>query len=168
MTTKIKCVSEQVLFMATKEFQDKYPEFKGMIYPECFQTNGNIFEFQINNLCAECFLEFVQGDFFFRKHFQTETFVDDVMGFKSPESAFEAIDYFNDAAATIEDCISPLLPIDSSVDIAEILTDRGVLYIPEICDCRLGKIFWDFVKGRLDLWSNVVVGDEVFSKKFKY
>jgi hypothetical protein len=168
MTTKIKCVSEQILFMAIAEFQDKHPEFKGIIYPECFQTNGNIFEFQINSLCAESFLKFVQGDFFFGKHFQTETFVDDVMGFKSPESAFEAIDYFNDAVTSVENGISGRLPIDPSVDIVEILTDRGVLYIPEICDCRLGKIFWDFVKGRLDLWCKVVVGDEVFSKNLKY
>jgi len=165
MATIIKCLSEQVLLMAIQEYLDKYPEFKGMIYPECFQTKGNIFEFQINSLCAESFLEFVQGDFLFSKYFKTETFVNDVMGFKSPESAFEAIDYFNDA---IQDGISPRLPIDSSVDIAEILTDKGVLHIPEICDCRLEKIFWDFVKGRLDLWCNIIVADEVFTRNFKY
>lgn len=150
----LKCNSEQALLMAIDDFEKTYPGFKGVLFSECFLKVGEVFTFSVNSICTEYFLEFVQSKEFFKKYFQTEVSLNEVTGFISSENAVDAIDAFNDALSDFY--------IEPSVEIAEVQTDRGVLHIPKICDCRLERIFWDFVFKHDDLEENVLTGEEAY------
>jgi len=154
MEIMLKCNSEQALLMAIDDFEKTYPGFKGVLFSECFLKVGEVFTFSVNSICTEYFLEFVQSKEFFKKYFQTEVSLNEVTGFISSENAVDAIDAFNDALSDFY--------IEPSVEIAEVRTDKGILYIPKICNCRLERIFWGFVFNRDTLVEKILTGNEVY------
>ena len=143
MKITVICGCDQALWMAKSEFESSGIHMLDMI--KITRKNG-CFVIPIEDEGSEAFLEFVQGnqknekssnETFYSKNFRTDVRSDSVRGFVSQESLSEAIDLFNRVQTNYY--------VDPCVDIAEINTDMGVLFIPEINDCRLESLFWTYV-----------------------
>ena len=75
----------------------------------------------------------------------------------SLENVLRAIDVFNQIQV---DCY-----LDPCVDVSEINTDNGIIFVPEINDPMLEKKFWDYINRycvRNGFEYCIVIGNEVF------
>lgn len=151
MKITIICSHAQALWMAKSEFESSGIHTLDMI--KITRKNG-CFVIPVEDEGSKAFLEFVQSRKFFKKYFQTQVYLDEITGFTSSEYAVDAINVFN--AALNDFYIEPF------VEISEVRTNKGILHIPEICNCRLERIFWDFVFKHDTLEENVLTGDEVY------
>lgn len=156
MKITIKCSSEQVVLMAIDEFEKSYNGwFRRMPSKVRIKKDGDFFVVGIEDrFFTECFLKFVQSRKFFKKYFKTEVSLDEVTGFVSSECVADAIEAFNGAYNDFY--------IESSVEIAEIQTDRGILYVPIFYNQGLERLFWEYVRRNGALRENVLTGEEVY------
>lgn len=143
MKITVICGCDQALWMAKSEFESLGIHMLDMI--KITRKNG-CFVIPVEDEGSEAFLEFVQGnqknekssnETFYSKNFRTDVRFGLVRGFVSRECLAEAIDVFNRIQA---DCY-----LDPCVDVAEINTDNGIIFVPEINDPRLEAKFWDYI-----------------------
>ena len=162
MEITLNCDCDQALWMAKREFEESGDYILDMI---TIKRKGSGFVIPIEDQDSKAFLEFVQGnqkrekrsnENFYSDHFKTSVRCDSVRGFISQECLVEAIDAFNQAQMDYY--------IDPCISVAEIATDKGIIFVPEINDLRLERLFWDYVNKYCDLKGVaycIVTGNEV-------
>lgn len=159
----IECTSEQVFWTSVSEFE----KLGHCIDLLRVRNKKGVFVIPVCDSGAEMFLEFVQenqkkeknsNDDFYSKHFVITVHLDSVRGFVSQECLVEAIDLYNQSQMDYY--------VDPCIDVAEIKTDEGIVFVPEINDCRLECRFWDWAACYYvnnDIEHCIVIGNEVLN-----
>jgi len=150
MKITVICGCDQAFWMAKSEFESSGIHTLDMI--KITRKNG-CFVIPVEDEGSEAFLEFVQGnqknekssnETFYSKNFRTDVRSDSVRGFNQIQV----------------DCY-----LDPCVDVSEINTDNGIIFVPEINDPMLEKKFWDYINRycvRNGFEYCIVIGNEVF------
>ena len=153
----LHCKSEQALLMAVKDFNEVSKSGRNLIPGNSYYVKEGVFEIPVNSLVMEKFRLFILKSKCYWEYFKISVVQEDVRGFKSEAAAMKAIETLNKVR---RDCC-----IDTSCEIEELKCIEGSIFVPNIQQQDLEKIFWEFVNSNISLKEKVRVGREQCKKR---
>jgi len=151
------CISEQALLMAIEDFNVNFG--RNLISKSSYRANGDVFEISVNSIVMENFRMFVLGRKCYREYFRISVEQEDIRGFKSESVAMKAMEDFNRTKADYY--------IDTSCGTERIKCFEGSIFVPNIQQRELEKIFWEFVSSNEYLKKHIRIGREKH-KRLRY